>query len=214
MPSGIFHRITKKSFGQYKRYQIYFLVLGGLLVGACSSTSVVLVPDPDGKVGEVSVSTAGGETILSQAGESAEATSAESAPSRSGTLSDQEIGEMFSAALANEPLPPKRYLFYFEFDSASLRPDAEPKTSEIDRDLKARAVCEISVIGHSDRTGEANYNRSLSLRRADAVAGLLVKQGVPQECIDIRYYGESDPLIPTRDGVPEPRNRRVEVEVR
>jgi outer membrane protein OmpA-like peptidoglycan-associated protein len=189
------------------------LVLVGLLFG-CSSTTVVLVPDPSGKVGEVAVSTTGGEQILKQAGESTEVSSTSSAPSSSKILSDTEIGEMFEVALKNEPAPPRRFIFYFEFDSAHMSPEAERKIPEIYRDLKSRTICEISVIGHSDRVGDAAYNRTLSLKRADTVAKLLTGQGIPEGCMDLRYYGESDPIIPTPDGIPEPRNRRVEVEVR
>lgn len=194
--------------------RIVFVVIAGLVFAACSSTVVVLVPDPEGKVGEVEVSTEGGETILSQAGESTEATSKTSPPSGAAVLDQDEIKEIFASALENEPIPPKRYILYFHFDSAKLSPDAVNEVPKIYLEVKNRPICEVGVIGHSDRTGDSNYNRTLSLRRADAVAALLVNQGVPRDCLTIRYYGESDPLIPTPDGVPEPRNRRVEVEVR
>jgi outer membrane protein OmpA-like peptidoglycan-associated protein len=51
----------------------------------------------------------------------------------------------------------------------------------------------------------------LSQRRADAVKAELVKLGIPASEITTVAKGESDPLVPTADGVREPRNRRVEI---
>lgn len=195
-------------------YRFISLAVIGLVLGSCSSTLVVLVPDPDGKVGEVTVSAQGGQTILRKAGESTEVLSAGSAPTDGQILDPLEIDELFGEVLKNEPRPPKRYIAYFDFDSAAISAEVKNRIPEITRDLKSRTICEMSVIGHSDRTGKAEYNEALSLDRAAAISALLVDAGVPKNCLDIRYYGESDPLIPTADGVQEPRNRRVEIEVR
>jgi len=51
----------------------------------------------------------------------------------------------------------------------------------------------------------------LSLRRAHAVAGELVRDGVPASAITIRGFGQTDLLVPTGPGVREPQNRRVEI---
>ena len=52
---------------------------------------------------------------------------------------------------------------------------------------------------------------NLSLERANEVRRMLVDQGVSAEYLNIEYYGESKPLVPTEDNVSEPKNRRVEV---
>ena len=80
--------------------------------------------------------------------------------------------------------------------------------------IKNRASKNVVVIGHTDSVGSAEYNRTLSLRRARAVAAALVAKGVDRENIEVTYYGKGNPLIPTPDGVSEPQNRRVEVTVR
>ena len=49
------------------------------------------------------------------------------------------------------------------------------------------------------------------MRRADAVAGELVRNGVPRDVIAIKGYGETQLLMPTGQGVREPQNRRVEI---
>jgi len=73
---------------------------------------------------------------------------------------------------------------------------------------------DISVVGHTDSTGSDAYNLALSLRRAETMRSALVAAGVPSDIIEITYHGANNPLIPTPRGVPELRNRRVEVTIR
>jgi len=47
------------------------------------------------------------------------------------------------------------------------------------------------------------------VRRANAVAAELVRLAMPRTAISIRGFGESNPLVPTANGVREPQNRRV-----
>jgi OOP family OmpA-OmpF porin len=55
------------------------------------------------------------------------------------------------------------------------------------------------------------YNQGLSVRRAQAVAAELVKDGVANSAIVIQGFGETHLLVPTGPGVREPQNRRVEI---
>ena len=71
----------------------------------------------------------------------------------------------------------------------------------------------IVVTGHSDTAGSAAHNLELSERRAETVANELVGLGVPAADIATVGRGEDDLLVPTTEGVSEPRNRRVEVVV-
>jgi len=80
--------------------------------------------------------------------------------------------------------------------------------------VRARKSTNIIVSGHTDSVGSDEFDRKLSLRRARAVANILVARGVNRENIEVTYHGKKNPLIPTPDGVPEPRNRRVEITVR
>jgi opacity protein-like surface antigen len=106
-----------------------------------------------------------------------------------------------------------QYRVFFAFDRADL--------SEADRQIITQAVegyrrtgtARITVTGHTDTSGSAAYNLELSRRRAEAVAGELVRQGVPATEIATVGRGEEDLLVPTADGVREPRNRRVEIVV-
>lgn len=194
--------------------RISLVAVVALSVGGCSGTRVVLVPDPDGKVGQVSVATQAGETVLRSSGESTRAAAADSKPEDPKALSPDQIRDIFGAALANEPTPPQRDRIHFATGTAELTSEAAATLQRISRSVQDRKSCDISVIGHSDRAGEDALNRELSLKRAEAVAKTLRAAGIAQDCMDIRYYGEHDPVIPTPDGVAEPRNRRVEVEIR
>jgi outer membrane protein OmpA-like peptidoglycan-associated protein len=51
----------------------------------------------------------------------------------------------------------------------------------------------------------------LSKRRADAVKAALVKEGIAAGNISVFAKGETEPLVPTPDGVREPQNRRAQI---
>jgi outer membrane protein OmpA-like peptidoglycan-associated protein len=75
-------------------------------------------------------------------------------------------------------------------------------------------VTRIEVNGYTDTSGKAEYNQALSVRRAQAVAGELVRDGVPRNAIDIQGFGDTHLLVSTGPGVREPQNRRVEIVMR
>ena len=76
------------------------------------------------------------------------------------------------------------------------------------------AYTKIDVNGNADTSGTHAYNQALSMRRAEAVAGELVKDGVPKAAIAITASGDTHLLVPTGPGVREPQNRRVEINIR
>jgi hypothetical protein len=65
------------------------------------------------------------------------------------------------------------------------------------------------VTGYADKAGRPAYNQRLSERRAEAVRRELERLGVPSSAVQVAAEGENDPAVPTADGVPEARNRRV-----
>ena len=71
----------------------------------------------------------------------------------------------------------------------------------------------IEVNGYTDTTGKDTYNLKLSQRRAEAVADVLVDDGINPARISPRGFGETHLRIPTGDNVNEPRNRRVEIRI-
>lgn len=106
----------------------------------------------------------------------------------------------------------RSFLVFFDFDRSDITDDARKVINQAaDNARKAGSTSRITLTGHADRSGPAQYNMRLSQRRADAVKAELVKLGVPANEIVTVAKGESDPLVPTADGVREPRNRRVEI---
>jgi outer membrane protein OmpA-like peptidoglycan-associated protein len=75
-------------------------------------------------------------------------------------------------------------------------------------------VPDLLVIGHTDRVGTDAFNDALSRQRAEVVRRALVARGLPADLIVVIGRGEREPIIATADGVAEPRNRRVEIQVR
>jgi outer membrane protein OmpA-like peptidoglycan-associated protein len=111
------------------------------------------------------------------------------------------------------PTPPTTasYIVFFDFDRATLTAQAVTTIKQAAAAAKAGNRTRIGVTGHADRSGSDAYNMALSLRRANAVKDQLVREGIPATGITVVGRGESQPLVPTADGVREPQNRRVEI---
>jgi OOP family OmpA-OmpF porin len=69
----------------------------------------------------------------------------------------------------------------------------------------------VQVTGYTDTSGSPAYNQRLSERRAYHVAHILTTMGVPWRAMAVSGHGETDPAVPTPDGIREPHNRRVTV---
>lgn len=122
------------------------------------------------------------------------------------------------AATAPEPEPPppeepQSYIVFFDFDKSELTPEALDIIRQAAENVKRGGASRVQVTGHADTSGADDYNFDLSQRRAEAVAAELVAQGVPEEQIGVDWKGESEPLVPTEDGVKEPQNRRATIEM-
>src|SRR5438105_6661341 len=103
----------------------------------------------------------------------------------------------------------------FRTGSAVLLPDAKAKLDEIaTKALNAKAYG-VEVTGHADATGNANFNRQLSQRRADAVIRYLVEQHkIPLRRIITPYgFGATEPIADNKTREGRSQNRRVEVKI-
>ncbi len=100
---------------------------------------------------------------------------------------------------------------FFDFDRYNLRDDARRVIEAAAANYKATGSARIEVSGYTDLAGTQAYNMRLSQRRADAVAAYLMRQGVPKNVMDVKWFGKEHPRVPTPDGVREPQNRRVEI---
>jgi OOP family OmpA-OmpF porin len=119
-----------------------------------------------------------------------------------------------AAAAVPAPAPARSYLVFFDWDKATLTPRAQQIVQEAAQSSTHVQLTRIEVNGYTDTSGSPQYNMALSLRRANAVASELVKDGVPKSVIAIKGFGETHLLVSTGPGVREPQNRRVEIIIR
>jgi outer membrane protein OmpA-like peptidoglycan-associated protein len=110
--------------------------------------------------------------------------------------------------------PARSYLVFFDWDKATLTDRARQIIREAADNSTKVQYTRIEVNGYTDTSGTPKYNQGLSVRRAQAVAAELVKDGVAQGAISIQGFGDTHLLVPTGAGVREPQNRRVEIVIR
>src|SRR5574341_2075361 len=99
----------------------------------------------------------------------------------------------------------------FEFDKAELRTEDRELLSRIAGILLTSKDYSISVNGHTDDIGTAEYNQKLSERRAEAVRDYLVKAGLSRDILSVQGHGKSRPLVPGTSEQARAKNRRVEL---
>ena len=174
---------------------------------------VVLIPDESGTVGKVVVHEGASTAELDQPLAAADAGSEASLHSVF-AAKRSDIDREFAGALAATPRAPVAYILYFRTGLTELDPRSRADLAAAIAAAKGTPNVDISVIGHADATGSDAENLALSLRRAEMVRNALIAAGVPSDVIEIAYHGANNPHVPTPRGVPEPRNRRVEVDIR
>lgn len=103
---------------------------------------------------------------------------------------------------------------FFEFDSTVLPESSAETLKFIASNMSVCGWNGLNVVGHTDRAGSDAYNIGLANRRAAAVATALEAAGVSQGAMTTSGKGESEPRVPTEDGVRNPTNRRVEISAR
>ncbi len=196
------------------RHTLPFVAAGvAALLSACAGPqgTAVLLPSSDGRPTAVVFTQGQQQAVLDQPYAAARTTWYGPQPYAS---SEQAVRTRFGAALAALPLPPAQFTLYFvegkdDFTDASRR-----QLDAVFAELAQRPVLDVLVIGHTDRTGTDAYNDRLSRQRADVVRLALLVRGIAPENVVAIGRGKREPVVPTADGVAEPLNRRVEIQVR
>lgn len=183
-----------------------------MLLSPAPPQTVVVLPGPDGRVGTLVVQRGGDETVLNTA-YSASRITADGTENRA-QMSASVVKQEFGSALGALPARPVSFNLYFISGKDELTEPSQVELSKAMAELKRRPVPDIVVIGHTDTVGSVESNDQLSLARAERVRSALVQQGLAAERIWAAGRGERELLVRTPDGVAEPRNRRVEVNVR
>lgn len=101
----------------------------------------------------------------------------------------------------------------FELNSATLLPESTRVLNDAAQTLKNNEDIVVEVAGHTDSTGAASYNESLSAKRAKSVADYLAARGVAAERLKNKGYGEAEPIADNSTKEGRAQNRRVELKI-
>jgi len=124
-----------------------------------------------------------------------------------------------STTVSVTPLSPKTMVFgaaaLFDVNKSDLKPEGKEKIKayrEQVRDAMSSAS-KVKITGYTDNTGSPDYNKKLSLRRAEAVRDYLVSLGVDPKLLEVQGAGLANPIADNRTKEGRAKNRRVEIEV-
>ncbi|HYY61269.1 MAG TPA: OmpA family protein [Burkholderiales bacterium] len=179
------------------------------IITAAPVETVTVLPSADGHVG----------TVIVQRGETKQVLHEAYATSSSGQaevtrLSAEQVQSTYGKALHALPALPATFVLYFVTGTDELTAESKSELDKVLTAMRARPLPDVLVIGHTDTVGEPDANDRLSAQRAETVKGFLVGIGIPAERIRTAGRGERELLVPTAANVDEPRNRRVEINVR
>jgi peptidoglycan-associated lipoprotein len=104
---------------------------------------------------------------------------------------------------------------YFDYDKATIRPDAlkalEADATELRDILAGYPDYRLTVQGHCDERGSTEYNLGLGDRRAEAAKDYLVQVGIPAGQLSVISYGKERPVCTEHDEACWQRNRRIHI---
>ena len=99
---------------------------------------------------------------------------------------------------------------FFDFDSYALQETSLPEIYRLFELLKENSTLKVSIEGHTDNTGKADYNQELSQNRAKAVSEQLISLGVDKNRVSYKGFGSQKPIADNFNDEGRARNRRVE----
>lgn len=112
-------------------------------------------------------------------------------------------------------IKPKKYVVYFDFDSSAINQAGSEEIWKFLNDVKnINGKYTVNIVGHADRIGNKKYNETISKRRANTVKHYLVKNGIPENIIKVKWSGNVDPMVITRNNFKEELNRRVDIQLK
>ena len=99
----------------------------------------------------------------------------------------------------------------FDFNAATLRPDAEPILRQVAGVLLEHPELKrVEIQGHTDDKGDAAYNLELSQQRVETVRTWLIANGIAADRLVAKGYGESSPIRSNATEAGQAANRRVQ----
>ena len=102
-------------------------------------------------------------------------------------------------------------MFFFDYNSFELKPESFPELDRLAEFIKSNTSMEIEISGHTDNIGSDEFNKKLSLKRAESVLNYLVSKGIKKNLMSVKGYGATIPLVPNTNDENRSKNRRVEI---
>ncbi len=129
-------------------------------------------------------------------------------------LVEEALKPMAAMPAADPMLAPKSWVVYFDFDKSNLSEQSLATIADAAAYAATSSKSLVVVEGHTDTAGSSAYNDGLAANRAEVVGDRMREIGAPKDDVAISSYGQELPAVATPDGVAEPLNRRVEIQVR
>jgi len=104
---------------------------------------------------------------------------------------------------------------YFDYDKHTLRADAvkalQSDSTELRDILKDYPAYKLTIEGHADERGSAEYNMQLGQARAESAKNYLVQVGIPSDQLGLVSYGKEKPVCDGHDEACWQKNRRIHI---
>ncbi len=178
----------------------FALMLSLGLVAGCSSTGDTVEGGAYGDSDVAAIDQEGGSTVYGGADEGGVSSSA---------LTDEE--RRAAEAQAEQQALRDITVFYFDFDTAEIKPEARDVLVAHARFLADNPGQKVRLEGHADERGTKEYNLALGERRANAVQRFLIVNGASRGQIETVSYGEEKPAVMGSTESAWAQNRRVEL---
>jgi outer membrane protein OmpA-like peptidoglycan-associated protein len=101
----------------------------------------------------------------------------------------------------------------FDVNSSTLKAEGRQNIAQLAEVLRKYDDTEVLVEGHTDNTGDDEYNQQLSIKRAESVANMVKQQAIKGSRITTVGYGETQPLQPNETAEGRAQNRRVDIAI-
>ncbi|MBS1951887.1 MAG: hypothetical protein OJF59_001127 [Cytophagales bacterium] len=131
-----------------------------------------------------------------------------------GTIVDNVKLEPIQVAAIEENAVITLNNIFFDFDRSVLKQESFPELNRIVALMNERTSMQVEIAGHADPIGTAEYNLSLSERRAKAVAKYLIEKGIAKDRISVVFFGATKPVVTNSKTIAgNAKNRRVEFKI-
>lgn len=134
------------------------------------------------------------------------------------TIPDLEAGEIFEGPfIVNLEFDPASNFILenveFDFGKATLRPQSLATLNHLIEYLKRKSRVHIEIAGFTDNIGTHAENQKLSLERARSIFKFLNQNGISEERMTIKGYGDSQPITENNSEEGRQKNRRIEITI-